>query len=294
MTREERAWERLRRETHDFRDRRITAMMRVRNEVEFLEPAVRSIAPLVDEIVIVDNASTDGSADLVAALARRLRKRIVTFRYAHSIGRVGAETWTLAENGQRSPRISARYYNWCLARCTGPYVLKWDGDMVALDALARALEAWRRSSRQVLVMHGINVHRERRHAITAHCTDREALLGRLAVPGLPRWATSLTFDYPEPRLFPKRFARYTTRIRWTQELASPFLTAPLRARAVQTLAAPAYLHLKFCKRDPVATYTPDLARVILENVAVGPRLSRTQAATLRRWGIGPAARGHAA
>jgi glycosyltransferase involved in cell wall biosynthesis len=291
LRRAERAWQRLRVATDGFRDRRITAMMRVRNEVEFLEPAVRSIAPLVDEIVIVDNASSDGSAGVIAALARRFRKRIVTHRYGHTIGRVGAETWTLAENGQRSPRLSSRFYNWCLARCAGPYVLKWDGDMVALDPLARALAAWRRSERQVLVMHGINVHADRRHAIAARSADREALLRRLAVPGLPRWATSLTFDYPEPRLFPKLLARYTTRIRWTQELASPFLASPLRARAVQTIDAPAYLHLKFCKRDPVATYTPDLARVIVENVAVGPRLSRAQAATLRRWGLGPATRG---
>lgn len=289
MTPDERAWTRLRVATDGFRDRRISAMMRVRNEVEFLEPAVRSIAPLVDEIVIVDNASTDGSADVIAALARRFRKRIVTFRYGHTIGRVGAETWSLAERGQRSPRLSSRFYNWCLARCSGPYVLKWDGDMVALDPLAEALAAWRRSERHVLVMHGINVHAGRRHAIAARSGDREALLGRLAVPGLPRWATSLTFDYPEPRLFPKLRARYTTRIRWTQELASPFLTAPLRARAVETIAAPAYLHLKFCKRDPVATYTPDLAGVILGNVAVGPRLSRAQAGTLRRWGLGPVA-----
>lgn len=289
MTADERVWERLRSETRGFRDRRITAMMRVRNEAEFLEPAVRSIAPLVDEIVIVDNASTDGSADVIAALARRFRKRIVTFHYPYTIGRVGAETWALSESGGRSPRLSARYYNWCLARCTGPYVLKWDGDMVALDGLASAIAAWRRSERQVLVMHGVNVHHERRHAIAAASADREALLTRLAVPGLPRWVTSPTFDYPEPRLFPKRFARYTTRIRWTQELATPFLAVPLRARAVETLAAPAYLHLKFCKRDPVAIYTPDLARVIRENVVRGPRLSRPQAATLRRWGLAPGA-----
>jgi hypothetical protein len=139
-------------------------------------------------------------------------------------------------------------------------------------------------------MHGINVHAGRRNAIAARSADREALLERLAVPGLPRWATSLTYDYPEPRLFPKLLARYTTRIRWTQELASPFLTSPLRARAVQTIDAPAYLHLKFCKRDPVATYTPDLARVIVDNVAVGPRLSRAQAATMRHWGLAPATR----
>jgi hypothetical protein len=280
---QERAYARLRAETDDFRDRRITAMIRVRNEEQFLAPAVRSIAGLVDEIVIVDNRSIDRTPAIVASLARTFRKKVTALRYRHTVGRVGAETWALVDAGGRSPRLSAQYYNWCLAHCTGPYVLKWDGDMVALDTLARALEAWRRSRAQVLVMNGVNVHPDRRHAIAARSTDREALLGRLAVPGLPRWATSLTYDYPEPRLFPKHGARYTTRLRWTQELASPFLTAPLRERCVTTLARPAYLHMKFCKRDPVSTYSTDLGSAILANVTVGPRLSPAQQAAMRRW-----------
>ncbi len=290
MTADERAYARLAAATGGFRDRRITAMVRVRNEAEFLEPAVRSIAPLVDEIVLVDNRSTDRTPAIIAALARRHRTKVRTFAYRYRVGRVGAESWALTEGRRRSPRLSAQYYNWCLARCTGPYVLKWDGDMVALDGLARTLAAWRRGEHQVLVLHGINVHPDRRHAIVAQSADRDALLARLSVPGLPRWATSLTYDYPEPRLFPKPFARYTTRMRWTQELSSPFLGPALRDRCVTKHDGPAYLHLKFCKGDPMSTYSPDLGGAILDNVTAGPRLTPTQRAAMRRWGLAPAAR----
>jgi hypothetical protein len=120
------------------------------------------------------------------------------------------------------------------------------------------------------------------------------LLRGLSVPALPRWATTLTHDYPEPRLFPKLFARYTSRLRWTQELSSPFLIEPLRTRCVGQLAAAAYLHLKFCKRDPVATYSPDLGRAIVANVVEGPRLAPEQRAALRRWRLERARRPTAA
>ena len=43
--------------------------MRVKNEAEFLERSINSVIDLVGELVIVNNGSTDGSADVIADFA---------------------------------------------------------------------------------------------------------------------------------------------------------------------------------------------------------------------------------
>jgi glycosyl transferase family 2 len=280
------ALRRLAGETDGFRNRRISAMVRVRDEEEYLLPAVRSIAAIVDEIVLVDNGSIDASPAIIEALRRENPDKVSVFQYPPAIAKVGAETWKLAEQGPTSsPRLSATYYNWCLQRCSHPYVLKWDGDMVALPRLAKTIGSWRRCGRQVVEFLGANVHPDLEHLLAARITDRNQLLGSLAVPALPLWATSLTYDFPEPRLFPKAFARYSSRLKWTQELSSPFLRPPLRDWAAERMEGPLYLHLKFAKRRPLDGYSPDLRDAIAANVTRGPRLSPEHHEALAQWGI---------
>jgi len=269
------------------RDRRISAMIRIRNEAEFLEPAVRSLAPLADEVVLIDNLSTDGTADAIRRLKSRFPGKIVAYRYEHDVARVGSETWKLATEpvGARSPRLCSNYYNWCLERCNGPYVLKWDGDMIAVESFRQELQRWKRGGDQVLVMQGVNVHPSLEHVVVAKNTDRTSLLERLEVPGLPLWVTRLTRDYPEPRVFPKLFAHYSSDSLWTQTLHSPFWNKTSKRRYSRTLQAPSFLHLKFCKQDPLANYSNDLAEVIASNVGRGNRLEPAHREELVRWGI---------
>lgn len=269
-------------------ERRISAMVRVRNEEEFLAPSVRSIADHVDEILLVDNLSTDATPEVIRSLAEAYPEKVVAHRYPHEVRRVGRETWELAgrSDGTTSPHLSANYYNWCLARCSHPHVLKWDADMLALERFTTGLAEWRRGGRApVLVFQGVNVHPNRRNGVAARCSDRAALLAALSVPALPQWATSLDRDFPEPRLFPRALARYRTPNRWTQSLRSPFLEPPLADRCVERVDEPCFLHLKFCKREPLAGYSSDLAEVIAGNVALGARLDEEMRATLRRHGL---------
>jgi hypothetical protein len=121
--------------------RRISAMLRVRDEEEFLHAAVSSIADLVDEIVLVDNQSTDRTPEIVRQLASEHSDKVAVHAYPHPVARVGAEQ-AAAARGRREAgvRTLAEYYNWCLARCREPFVLKWDGDMIALPAFADWLE----------------------------------------------------------------------------------------------------------------------------------------------------------
>jgi glycosyltransferase involved in cell wall biosynthesis len=273
--------------------KRICAMLRVRNEEEFLDAAVRSIVDSVDDVVIVDNASADATPAVIAALRADFPDKVVVHRYPHRIARVGSETWQLlAASGGASPHLSGPYYTWCLRRCTQPYVLKWDGDMIATAAFAAALADWRRSPVPVLVLQGANVHPDRRHFAAARSTDRAALLAQQRCPAIPQWITSLTHDCPEPRLHPRLLARYDHAAGFTQSLVSPFFDRRWRAALARRVPGASYLHLKFCKRDPYANYSDDLARVIHANLTHGPELDAPAASLLERWGMrATAARG---
>ena len=266
--------------------KRISAMVRVKNEEEFLDAAVRSIVDNVEEVVIVDNASTDATPAVIERLRADFPDKVVVDRYPHEIARVGSETWQLlAASGGTSPHLSGTYYRWCLRRCAQPYVLKWDGDMIATDALAAAIADWRRSAVPILVLQGANVHPDRRHFAAAHSHDRAALLERQRCPSMPQWVTSLTHDYPEPRLYPRFLARYDHAAGFTQSLVSPFLDRRWRADLTRSAPGLSYLHLKFCKRDPYSNYSDELARVIRANLTAGPELDAPAARLLARWGL---------
>lgn len=267
-----------------YRQKQVSAMIRVRNEEEFLYPSIKSIADCVDEIVIVDNLSTDGTPAIIEALRREHPDRVVCYQYPHEIRKVGRENWELASSpsARSSPHLSANYYNWCLRRCTKPFVLKWDGDMIAMEAFYRALEEWRQADKPIMVFNGANVHPDLQHLIAARSSDREKLLASLSVPGLPRWVTSLTYDHPEARVFPRFLAKYESTMRWTQRLATPYRDQ-FGSRCCHQVQEVCYLHLKFCKRDPYSGYSSDLKEVIASNVTVGPSLSPEYREQLRRW-----------
>jgi len=269
--------------------RRVSAMLRVRDEEEFLAAAARSIAPQVDEIAIFDNRSSDRTPEIARALAAELPGKVTLHVYPHPVRRVGAETLELARSpgGERSPGLSANFYDWCRRRLRHPFALKWDGDMVALPELAEALARWRRGRALVMTFRGANVHPDRRHLAAARESDHAALAARLASPGLPRWAAVLTHDYPEPRLFPRRFARYSARIGWTQTLDSPFYGRDVPPAICRREEEPLYLHLKFCKREPLAGYTPELAQVIGDNLTAGPPLPAAWSAVLAAHAVAP-------
>jgi hypothetical protein len=264
--------------------RRLSAMVRVKNEEEFLAAAVRSIAASVDEIVLIDNASTDATPAVIATLHAEYPRQITVHHYPLAIARVGGETWRLlTASGGASPHLSGVYYNWCLRRCRQPFVLKWDGDMIATPAFHRAIATWKRARAPILMMRGANVHPDRRHLAASRSSDRAALLAAQQCPRMPGWVRSMTFDYLEPRLFPRWRARYAHGDGFTQSLVSPFLDRGFETALRRVVAEPAYLHMKFCKRDPYANYSEDLAAVIAANLTVGPQLDAQSVRLLERW-----------
>jgi hypothetical protein len=230
--------------------KRLSGMLRVRNEEEYLATSVASVVDLVDELVIVDNDSSDGSARIIAELAARHPDRIRAFSYPHTVARYGEETLRMSSTraGRRSPSFLPNYYNWCIARCTEPYILKWDGDTVATAALAGALERFRASRAQVLWYTGLNVHTSRQHLIK----------------GRP-------FEDLEPRVFYRRMARYDHSVGNVETLWSPYMM--MYDEFSEKLDEPLYFHLKFCKRERFTNLSEDIRRLEEANAAQGEPLS---------------------
>ena len=134
----------------------LSAMVRVKNEEEYLDRAVSSIVDLVEEVVIVDNLSDDATPEVIEALRLKHPAKIRAFSYRHRVARYGDEHTELVKTraGRRSPSYLPNFYNWCRLRCTHPYILKWDGDTVATEALAPALRTFRQSQSQIFIPHG--------------------------------------------------------------------------------------------------------------------------------------------
>jgi glycosyltransferase involved in cell wall biosynthesis len=90
----------------------ISALIKCQNEETFLKECINSIKPFVNEIVLINNNSTDGSVKI----ANSLGVKVVNFE------------------GFPGGNISlADYYNWCTAQTSGDYVIKWDADIVAFE-----------------------------------------------------------------------------------------------------------------------------------------------------------------
>jgi glycosyltransferase involved in cell wall biosynthesis len=216
--------------------KKISAMMRVKNEVEFLERSINSVINLVDELVIVDNGSVDGSSDVIADFSNRFPKKVKAFNYPYKIARYGEETLTLAatKEGKRSPSFLPNYYNWCAARCIGPYILKWDGDTIATSALATTVERFRLSKTQILCHTGINLHPDR----TCYIAGRP-------------------LENMEPRLFFKPFSTYNNNcLGYVETLWSPYIFH--YPSFLEMEPEPLYFHMKFCKANRYLNMSNDL------------------------------------
>lgn len=107
----------------------VSAMVRVRNEAEKISHCLRSILPMFDEIVLVDNASDDDTVAIVRDVMAREDgdEKIRLLSYPYRLARFGAEH---AATPADSLHSAVYYTNWALSHCSHRYVCKWDGDMV--------------------------------------------------------------------------------------------------------------------------------------------------------------------
>jgi glycosyltransferase involved in cell wall biosynthesis len=118
----------------------VSAMLRVKNEERNIAACLASIYEAFDDIVVVDNGSSDATVRIVNEFARANDPtgKIRVFSYPFPIARCGEEHRGTPEDSVHS---LAYYYNWCLSRCRGRYVVKWDADMLLEEGAGSALAA---------------------------------------------------------------------------------------------------------------------------------------------------------
>nr|WP_221634532.1 hypothetical protein [Nocardioides luti] len=129
----------------------ITAVLRLRDEARNLPWVLPPLFRALDRIVVVDNQSTDGTAEVARQLAETHGfAGLEVLDYPYAVSRCGPEH--LATPGD-SVHSLTHFYNWSFSQVRTRYSLKWDGDMVltpeGIAVLADTL--WQLESADTLV-----------------------------------------------------------------------------------------------------------------------------------------------
>lgn len=104
-------------------------LIRAKNEEFLVESCIKSIVEIADEIVFVDNGSTDKTFEIISRFAN-LYNNIKIYRYNINVPKAGKLHELMVESG--SQNTLATYYNWCLSKVTRYNVIKWDCDFIAI------------------------------------------------------------------------------------------------------------------------------------------------------------------
>jgi len=111
----------------------ISACIRVRNESQFMRAAVMSILDSVNEVVLVVQPSDDNTHEIAMALANDYPDKVKCFYYP--IVPDWIDTRGFYEKNPDEPGHLVHMSNWALSKCTYSWILKVEGDVIALSTL---------------------------------------------------------------------------------------------------------------------------------------------------------------
>ena len=116
----------------------LSAMIRIKNEEDNIYNVLVSIRDHFDEIVVIDNNSTDNTlSEIERAMTNHpsLNNKLKIRHYKYEIARCGIDNF---KEPQNSPHSLASFYNYCLKQCSFSKVCKWDGDMLLPKSMEEA------------------------------------------------------------------------------------------------------------------------------------------------------------
>lgn len=186
----------------------LTAVVRVKDEARNLPWVLPPLLAAVDRVVLVDNQSGDGTADVARRVAEKAEAsaKLEIVSYPFDVSRCGSEH--LATPGD-SVHSLTHFYNWSFAHTTTRYSMKMDGDMVLTpDGVAALAElSWLVQNEEVVVSFAHNplyVESER----VAYLDLKLRTMEPWIYPMGPDYAYVKGFDW-EIRAFPERVRRLT-------------------------------------------------------------------------------------
>jgi hypothetical protein len=118
-----------------YRKHGVSAMMRVKNDADWIYYAITSILEYVDEIVIVLQKSTDNTEKIIESIES---DKIKVYNYPFETFPTGKYHFKYVKNTVFN---LAYYYNYALSKTKYSYVWKWDGDQAVLNSRAKELRA---------------------------------------------------------------------------------------------------------------------------------------------------------
>lgn len=107
----------------------LTCVFRVRNEARNLPWVLPPMLRAVQRVVLVDNRSDDGTAEVAQRVADECGAgdRIEVTSYPFQVSRAGTEHLATPPHSVHS---LTHFYNWSFSHVRTSYSMKWDGDMV--------------------------------------------------------------------------------------------------------------------------------------------------------------------
>jgi len=228
-------------------------MIRVKNEREFLFQSINSIIEQVDEVVIIDNNSIDGTIEIIEYFTEKYKSKVKFYKYTHDIAGMGECYKNLQKTNPNSPGLLHNYYNWCLSKCSMPFIMKWDGDMIALDKLYTHMKKFKKSRFLRFDFGGYNVAYNKLNILTLN-----AII--------------------EPRVYPKLFTSFKYIGTDCEELCSWVISE--KSMVVED---PLYLHMKYCKSKPNANFSPLYSETFTKKLQIGCKLPDDAARTLNKY-----------
>ena len=123
-------------------------IIRAKNEELLVELCLESIVSIADEIIFVDNGSSDSTLSIAHKMAQKF-DNIFVYQYNINVPKAGIIHENAVNNG--SLNTLATYYNWCLSKATRYNVIKWDCDFIAIkENLIKMINTYNLKSRDDL------------------------------------------------------------------------------------------------------------------------------------------------
>lgn len=180
----------------------VTAVLRVRNEANSLPWSLPQLLRATDEVLLVDNGSTDDTPAVAGEIATRhgLADRLRVVEYPYRLSRCGPEH---LDTPPESTHSLVWFNNWAESLVTTSYAVKWDGDMALTLDGERALAAfsWQVQHRRInlrLPRHPLYVESDRVAYLDLAMRNRE----HFGHPMLPGFTYAKAFEW-EFLLYPE-------------------------------------------------------------------------------------------
>ena len=121
---------------YEKKEKWISWVARLRNADHFLEMCIESYLPFLDELILVDNKSTDKTKEICLKLQKKYPEKIKVYDYIYDVNPTSYDNKKIPSNSIHS---LAYYYNRCFSKTKYSHVVKVDDDLLMLNEKWKAI-----------------------------------------------------------------------------------------------------------------------------------------------------------